>query len=417
MNIIELLKEASRTARYITNLSDSKIRTTLKKTAERLLEKQAFVLDENRKDLLEMELLNPKYDRLELTSKRLHEMAEGMETIAGLPSPLGKKLSLAKRPNGMVITKISVPLGVVGVIYESRPNVTFDVFAICLKSGNVCVLKGGSEAARSNEALVSIIQEVLAEEGLPPAICTLLPSSRDAATALLNAVGRVDVVIPRGGASLISYVRERARVPVIETGAGVCHVYFDKDGDAQMAESIVSNAKTRRVSVCNALDCLIIHSRRLESLKEICGKKLQSQNVEIYADLPSYFSLSGHYPPELLKKASIEHYGYEFLDYKMSIKTVASFDEALDCIAMNGSKHSECIVSSNMRTIRKFQQNVDAACIYANASTAFTDGGQFGFGGEIGISTQKLHARGPMSLPELTTYKYLIKGSGQIRPL
>jgi glutamate-5-semialdehyde dehydrogenase len=415
MNTYELLKQAAIASRAISGLSDDKIQIVLESTVGRLLEKQAFILAENEKDLARMKPSDPKYDRLRLTPERLLGMAEDMRSVASLPSPLGKVLSRTERPNGMVITKITVPFGVIGIIYEARPNVTFDVFSLCLKSGNVCVLKGGSDAEFSNKALVSLIHEVLEMYAIPPAICTLLPSNREATAKLLNATGLVDLIIPRGSSSLINNVRAKAHIPVIETGAGICHIYFDKEGDEHTAQSIVLNAKTRRVSVCNALDCLIIHNDRLESLPFICNKELQEKNVILYADEPSYAILSAHYPPELLQPASKEHYGTEFLDYKMSIKTVTSFDEAVEHIVKYSSKHSECIITQNPETILKFQQYVDAACVYANVSTAFTDGAQFGFGAEIGISTQKLHARGPMALPELTTYKYLIEGDGQIR--
>ena len=314
----------------------------------------------------------------------------------------------------MKIQKVTVPFGVVGIIYEARPNVTFDVFSLCLRSGNVCVLKGGSDAEMSNRALVGIIHDVLLRNGINPAVCTLLPSSREATDMMLHAVGLVDLIIPRGSASLISFVRENARVPVIETGAGVCHAYFDKEGDKEKGQAIVNNAKTRRVSVCNALDCLLIHRDRLLDLPYIC-RKLADSCVVIYADGPSYDSLSGFYPAELLQQATDDSFGKEFLDYKMAIRTVDNIREALAHIACFGSKHSECIISESAEDIALFQQAVDAACVYANVSTAFTDGAQFGFGAEIGISTQKLHARGPMALPELTTYKYLISGNGQIR--
>jgi glutamate-5-semialdehyde dehydrogenase len=304
---------------------------------------------------------------------------------------------------------------VIGIIYEARPNVTFDVFSLCLKSGNVCVLKGGSDADASNRVLASIIRRILEKHGVNPAVCTLLPAEREATAALLNAVGLVDLLIPRGSSSLINYVRDNAHIPVIETGAGICHTYFDKTGDKEKARAIVNNAKTRRVSVCNALDCLIIDEQRLPDLPYIC-EELQKSNVEIYADGASYETLScGNYPSELLKQATPESYGTEFLDYKMSIRTVADVSEALDHIARYSSKHSECIISESMDSIRYFEQAVDAACVYANVSTAFTDGAQFGMGAEIGISTQKLHARGPMALPELTTYKYIIEGNGQTR--
>ena len=361
-----------------------------------------------------MDPMNPKYDRLKLTEERLAGIAEDMKNVASLPSPLRRLLSETVRPNGMVIRKVAVPFGVVGVIYEARPNVTFDVFSLCFKSGNACVLKGGSDADSSNRALVAIIHDVLSEQGVDPAVCTLLPSDREATTELLNAVGLVDLIIPRGSSSLINFVRNHARVPVIETGAGICHTYFDKDGDKEKGREIVNNAKTRRVSVCNALDCLIVHRDRLGDLPYLCGK-LSDSNVIIYADKPAFAALSGRYPADLLQPATANSFGTEFLDYKMAIRTVSSLDEALQHISRYSSKHSESIVSESMETIHRFQQMVDAACVYANVSTAFTDGAQFGFGAEIGISTQKLHARGPMSLPELTTYKYIIEGDGQIR--
>lgn len=415
MNVQELLKQTVTASRSLSGLSDEKIAEILEKTADELLKKQDFVLAENGKDLALMSSSDPKYDRLKLTPERLQGIAGDMQSVAKLPSPLGKVLSETARPNGMVITKISAPFGVIGIIYEARPNVTFDVFSLCLKSGNACVLKGGSDAAFSNKALVSIIHEVLQKYGANPAACTLLPPGREATTELLNAVGLVDLVIPRGSSSLINYVRENARIPVIETGAGICHTYFDIDGDVEKGHNIVLNAKTRRVSVCNALDCLIIHRGRLKGLPAICSEELAQKQVVIYADEPSYHALVGYYPAPLLHHAEEEHYGTEFLDYKMSIKTVNSLNEALEHITKYSSKHSECIISENQEAIRQFQQSVDAACVYANVSTAFTDGAQFGFGAEIGISTQKLHARGPMALPELTTYKYLIEGNGQIR--
>lgn len=415
MNTKEQIKQTATASRTISGLSDEKIREILQQVGDKLIEQQEIVLIENEKDLKRMSPSDPKYDRLRLTPETLQGIAADMRNVGGLPSPLGKVLDRTTRPNGMGITKISVPFGVIGIIYEARPNVTFDVFSLCLKSGNACILKGGSDADYSNKAFVSIIHEVLRKFDINPAVCTLLPPGREATTELLNAVGLVDLIIPRGSSSLIHFVRENTRIPVIETGAGICHTYFDKEGDVKKGQAIVLNAKTRRVSVCNALDCLIIHRDRLQDLLAICNKELQEKNVVIYADKPSYNILSGHYPPELLQHAEEEHYGTEFLDYKMSIKTADTFSEALEHIARYSSKHSESIVSENPETIRQFQQSVDAACVYANVSTAFTDGAQFGFGAEIGISTQKLHARGPMALPELTTYKYLIEGNGQIR--
>lgn len=414
MSIHNLLEQTAKASRGLLSLSDDRINRILQDTAEELFNNQAYILEENAKDLARMDMANPKYDRLKLTADRLADIAGDMQKVSSLPSPLGKIVSETKRPNGMTIQKITVPFGVIGVIYEARPNVTCDVFSLCLKSGNACLLKGGSDAHYSNSALTKIIHRVLERAGISPAICTLLPPDREATTELLNAVGWVDLIIPRGSSSLIQFVRDHARVPVIETGAGICHTYFDKEGDTIKGQEIVNNAKTRRVSVCNALDCLIIHQDRLSDLAAICNK-LQTSQVIIYADEPAYAALSGHYPEALLVPATPESFGTEFLDYKMSVRTVASFDEALEHIARYSSKHSESIISENKENIRIFQQVVDAACVYANVSTAFTDGAQFGFGAEIGISTQKLHARGPMALPELTTYKYIIEGDGLIR--
>ena len=412
--INELLQQTLAASRQLVMLDDATINRVLLDTADALMSCQAEVLAANAEDLRRMDPANPKYDRLKLTEKRLAGIAGDMKNVASLPSPLGRLLSEAVRPNGMVIRKVTVPFGVIGVIYEARPNVTFDVFSLCFKSGNACVLKGGSDADCSNRALVAIIHDVLASQDIDPAICILLPPDREATTELLNAVGLVDLIIPRGSSSLINFVRDHARVPVIETGAGICHTYFDKEGDKEKGREIVNNAKTRRVSVCNALDCLIVHADRLADLPYICGK-LADSDVTIYADEPAFAALAGHYPAALLQPATAESFGTEFLDYKMSVRTVASLDEALAHIARYSSKHSESIVSESAEAVRRFQQMVDAACVYANVSTAFTDGAQFGFGAEIGISTQKLHARGPMALPELTTYKYIIEGEGQTR--
>jgi glutamate-5-semialdehyde dehydrogenase len=409
-----LIKKAASAVSSLINISDGEINKILNDTADALLRTKEAALAANRKDLLQMEESDPKYDRLKLTSERIDGIANDMRQVALLPSPLNRILKETVRPNGMKIRKISVPFGVIGIVYEARPNVTFDVFSLCIKSGNVCLLKGGSDATNSNCALVAIIHDVLRRHGIDPAVCTLLPPGHDATTALLRAVGYVDLAIPRGSSSLIRYVRENALIPVIETGAGICHTYFDRDGDREKGREIINNAKTRRVSVCNALDCLIIHRERLDDLPYICAK-LSDSSVLIYADELSMAALSGHYPASLLKLSTPESYGTEFLDYKMSIKTVDSQEEALIHIACNGSKHSECIISESEEAIQKFMQRVDAACVYANVSTAFTDGAQFGFGAEIGISTQKMHARGPMALQELTTCKYLITGNGQIR--
>ena len=409
-----MLKKAAEATISLQMISDSQVSDVLLEVASGLRAATDDILAANAHDLARMDPGNPKYDRLKLTPERIDGIASDMENVAGLPSPLGKVLSETVRPNGMTICKVTVPFGVVGVIYEARPNVTADVFSLCFRSGNVCVLKGGSDADDSSRAIVSVIHKVLAGQGIDTAVCTLLPADREATAELLGAVGLVDVIIPRGSSALINYVRENARIPVIETGAGICHTYFDKAGDVVKGAAIVNNAKTRRVSVCNALDCLVIHEERLGDLPAICSD-LSASNVIIYADEQAYAALEGNYPSELLQHAADDSFGTEFLDYKMSIRTVNSLEAALKHIAAYSSKHSECIVSEDPEAVGMFQKMVDAACVYANVSTAFTDGAQFGFGAEIGISTQKLHARGPMALPELTTYKYLIAGDGQVR--
>lgn len=414
MDLSATFKQIQKASASLVKLSDATINRILVDTADAALTNIPMLLQANARDLALMDPADPKYDRLKLTEERLQGIALDMKNVAFLPSPLGKELDAWVRPNGMKIKKIAVPFGVIGIIYEARPNVTFDVFSLCLKSGNACILKGGSDADHSNRALVEIIHSVLNKYGVDPAVCTLLPADRDATAQLLNAVGYVDLIIPRGSSSLINFVRDNARVPVIETGAGICHTYFDLSGDKTKGKDIITNAKTRRVSVCNALDCLVIHQDRLGDLPYLCSD-LSKSNVVIYADKASWDVLNGNYPPALLQQATPESFGTEFLDYKMSVRTVASFDEALEHIAQYSSKHSECIISEDNDTIASFQQLVDAACVYANVSTAFTDGAQFGFGAEIGISTQKMHARGPMALNEITTYKYIIEGNGQVR--
>ena len=414
MNTNDLILRAGEATASLATLTDTEINALLTDTAAALRTHYADILEANRLDLERMDAANPKYDRLLLTEERISSIASDMEHVATLPSPLGITYSTTERPNGMIIRKVSVPFGVIGIIYEARPNVTADVFALCIKSGNVCLLKGGSDAEFTNRKIVKIVHSVLIAHGIDTSVCTLLPAHREATACLLGAVGKVDLIIPRGSSALINYVRDNARVPVIETGAGICHTYFDALGDLVKGTAIVENAKTRRVSVCNALDCLIVHCNRLADLPSLCAP-LAKKNVTIYADEEAYNALCGQYPAELLCEATDEHFGTEFLDYKMSIRTVASIDEALRHIARYSSRHSECIVSEDEGAIRRFQRTVDAACVYANVSTAFTDGAQFGFGAEIGISTQKQHARGPMALPELTTYKYIIEGNGQVR--
>ena len=415
MNYREQFEYALSASREVNLLSDTKINEVLRKIADATEKSTGYILRENQKDLSRMDSSDPKYDRLKLTVDRLKSIADDMRNVSSLPSPLGKIISTTNRPNGLIITKISVPFGVIGVIYEARPNVTLDVFSLCLKSGNACVLKGGSDASYSNQAIVNIIHNTLEMTGINHRVLTLLPPGREATTELLNARGYVDLLIPRGSQGLIDYVRKHASIPVIETGAGICHTYFDEFGDLSKGIQIINNAKTRRVSVCNALDCLIIHSSRLSDLREIV-KPLIKNDVEIFADKNALSVLEGKYPEHLLNTATDESFGTEFLAYKMAIKTVSSFDEAVQHIAKYSSKHSEAIISENKTNCDLFQKVVDAAVVYVNTSTAFTDGAQFGLGAEIGISTQKLHARGPMGLEELTSYKWLVEGDGQIRP-
>lgn len=395
-------------------LSPVTINKVLLDVAQAAIDQTDYLLQENQKDLDRMDPADPKYDRLTLTAERIKAIAGDMENVAGLESPLGKVLSDNILPNGLQIKKVRVPLGVVGVIYEARPNVTFDVFALCFKTGNISILKGGSDADNSNRAIMKVIHGVLFAHGIDSNFVTLLPVEREATEALLNAVGYVDVLIPRGSQSLINYVRESSKVPVIETGAGIVHTYFDETGDLEKAVAIIDNAKTRRVSVCNALDCLIINSKRLGDLVHIT-EPLAAKQVQLFADKKSFEVLDGHYPAEFLAKAKPEHFGTEFLSMKMSIKTADTLEQALRHIAVNSSKHSEAIISEDELNIETFLNRVDAAAVYVNASTGFTDGAQFGLGAEIGISTQKLHARGPMGLEELTSYKWIVKGNGQVR--
>jgi len=415
MNFHQQFENTLGASRELNLLSVGKVDEILLKIADAADKSTAFILRENQKDLARMENSDPKYDRLKLSADRIRSIADDIRNVASLPSPLGRVLSESLRPNGLKITRVTVPFGVIGIVYEARPNVTFDVFSLCLKSGNACILKGGSDAIYSNQAIVSIIHNVLDINNINKNILALLPAGREATTELLNARGYVDLIIPRGSQGLIDYVRQHATIPVIETGAGICHTYFDEFGDLAKGIQIIHNAKTRRVSVCNALDCLIIHHSRLPDLPAIT-KLLGKSEVEIFADKYSFDVLEGKYPGHLLHNANDESYGTEFLSYKMAIKTVNSFDEAIAHIAKFSSKHSEAIISENRKNCELFLKVVDAAAVYVNASTAFTDGAQFGLGAEIGISTQKLHARGPMALEELTSIKWLVEGDGQIRP-
>ena len=408
-----LFIEARKAGKALAALSDETRNKILLAVAEEMIASKAELLRANELDLARMDRRSPLYDRLMLTEARIEGIAADMRNVALLPTPLGRVMLDRVLPNGLHLRKVAVPFGVIGVIYEARPNVTFDVFSLCFKSGNACVLKGGKDADDSNCAAIAIIQRVLEREGVPPQAATLLPATHEATGELLNAVGYVDVVIPRGGRKLIDFVRSNAHIPCIETGAGVVNTYFDKDGDLEIGKKIVFNAKTRRVSVCNALDCLIVHSDRLGDLPALCAP-LAAKNVEIYADERAFAALKDNYP--MLSPATPESFGTEYMDYKMAIRTVDSLQEALEHISQYGSGHSESIVTDDPAAAQAFQASVDAACVYVNAPTSFTDGAQFGLGAEIGISTQKLGARGPMGLEELTTYKWLITGYGQTRP-
>jgi glutamate-5-semialdehyde dehydrogenase len=410
--------QAAREASFaLAQLTETEINDTLLRVADAIVAHTDDLLAANQGDLERMDPQSPLYDRLQLTTQRIEAIAADMRHVATLPSPLGRVLSHTVLPNGLDIERVSVPFGVVGVVYEARPNVTFDVFALCLKSGNACVLKGGKDADETNRMAVKIITEALTQQALTQQVLTLLPSTHEATAALLHARGLVDVIIPRGGRRLIDFVREEATVPVIETGAGVCHTYFDLDGDVEMGARIVNNAKTRRVSVCNALDCLLVHQQRTADLPTLLRPLADSQ-VVIHADPLAYTWLLSHdgYPSRLLQVATADTYGTEFMDYAMALHMVADLDEALRHIRQYGSGHSECIVTQNAATADRFLRSVDAACVYHNAPTSFTDGAQFGLGAEIGISTQKLHARGPMALEALTTYKWIVRGEGQVRP-
>ena len=384
-------KDASRMLAVLDNDTRNLVLVTV---AQAIRQQKERLLRANAADLVQMDKSNPLYDRLLLTEARLDAIANDMENVSRLPSPLGRTLLEKVLPNGLRLRRVSVPFGVIGVIYEARPNVTFDVFSLCFKSGNACILKGGKDADNSNREAIALIHETLDTLHISPDVVALLPATHEATAQMLQATGYIDVCIPRGGRKLIDFVRDNAHIPVIETGAGVVNAYFDEDGDLEMGKRIIDNAKTRRVSVCNALDCLIIHRSRLADLPALL-EPLKQKNVEIYMDEA--------------------HYGIEFMDYKLAVKVVDSLDEAIAHISRYGSGHSECIITSSPTHALRFQQMVDAACVYVNAPTSFTDGAQFGLGAEIGISTQKLGPRGPMGLEEITTYKWLIEGNGQTR--
>ena len=414
--ITKQLQAVQQASRKIITLTDEAINHLLCALADSIPAHRDAILEANQKDIERMDPTDPMVDRLLLNTSRLEGIAADIRNVASLPSPLDSLLEERVLPNGLNLKKVTVPIGVIGIIYEARPNVTFDVFALCLKSGNATVLKGGSDAMYSNIAIVELIHSVLKEHGINPDTIYLLPAEREAAAVMLNAVGYIDMIIPRGSQKLIDFVRNNAKVPVIETGAGIVHTYFDKSGDLELGKQVIFNAKTRRPSVCNALDTLIIHLDRLGDLPALV-EPLQEKQVLLFADEAAFLALQSFYPEELLHRAEPEHFGTEFLSLKMSIKTVASLDEALEHIARYSSRHSEAIIATDPDTTATFLKLVDAAVVYANTSTAFTDGAQFGLGAEIGISTQKLHARGPMALKELTTYKWIIEGNGQVRPV
>lgn len=389
-NLFHRVKEVSK---ELLLLTDEQRNNILLRIADRAESSMEQLLVANSIDLQKLEKTNPLYDRLLLTPERITSIVADLRKVASLPSPLGLVSKERTLTNGLYLRRVSVPFGVIGVIFEARPNVCFDVFSICFKSGNACVLKGSHSAEESNRAIVALIHDVLREADVPIDVLALLPPTHEATANLLAAVGYVDLCIPRGGKKLIDFVRDNARVPVIETGAGVVHAYFDKDGDIEKGRNIIANAKMRRVSVCNALDCLLVHRERVADIPLLIES--MKDKVDIITD-----------------EATM---GTEWMDYKMSLKVVNSIDDAMAHIARYGSGHSECIITENKDTAAYFQKIVDAACVYVNAPTSFTDGAQFGMGAEIGISTQKLGPRGPMALEEMTTYKWLINGDGQIR--
>ena len=408
------LISAREAARELAHCDDARICSVLESLAENTIAAEREILEANLSDLSRMPESDPKYDRLLLDSDRLAAIASDLRSVAALPTPIGEVLEERRLDNGLELSKVRVPMGVIAVIFESRPNVTFDVFALCLKTRNACVLKGSSDAHDTNKVVVKLIHKVLKEHSLSTSTVLLAPPQRQWLPLILQATDTIDLAIPRGSKGLIDFVRNKATVPVIETGAGIVHTYVDASADLEKAKAIITNAKTRRVSVCNALDTLVLHRNLLPALAELMQSMGEDYRVEVFADEAAYEALDGHYAASL-RHASDEHFGTEFLSLRMSIKTVSGLDEALEHIHRYSSKHSEAIVAENPEVIEQFLNYVDAAAVYANSSTAYTDGGQFGMGAEIGISTQKLHARGPMALPELCSYKWVVRGSGQIR--
>lgn len=415
LSLKDIFQQTKSVCKQLVSMNDEQRNQVLRNLSEAIHRDIPALLEANRSDLNRMDPDNPLYDRLQLTKDRLEAIAQDIRHVADLPSPLNRILKHTVLENGLDLQRISVPFGVIGVIYEARPNVTFDVFSLCFKAGNACLMKGGQDADASNQAIIKLIRQVLQQNNIDPAVATLLPSTHEATSEMLNAVGYIDLCIPRGGKKLIDFVRNTAKIPVIETGAGVVNTYFDVDGDIEKGQKIINNAKTRRPAVCNALDCLIIHEQRLNDLIKLCYP-LTAHQVKLYADQKAYQALQHQYPSALLFHADDGTFGTEFMNFSMAIKTVSSLDEALRHIEDYGSGHSECIITENAYRADLFLQQVDAACVYVNAPTSFTDGGQFGLGAEIGISTQKLGPRGPMGLEEITTYKWIVRGNGQIRP-
>jgi len=413
-SIQALLIEAGEATRSINSATDGKKQEVLLKLAQEIVANTELIISENKKDLDRMPDTDPKKDRLLLNEARIKDLATSLSDVANLPDPTGQLMLESTTKNGLQIQKKTVPLGVVGVIYESRPNVTIDVAALCIRSGNVCVLRGGSDALYTNVVLVDIIHKVLRDAGLSPAIVQLLPTDRKYISEMLTAVKYIDIIIPRGSQQLIDFVRENSLVPTIETGAGVCHTYVEQSADLEKAAAIVVNAKVSRPSVCNALDTIVVDRFVMKGLLKLATPGLQAYNVEIFADEESYPVLKElNYP--YLQQATEEDFGREFLDFKCSVKVVEDYEEAVKHISRYSSKHSEAIVTTNQELGERFLNEIDAAAVYINASTRFTDGGVFGLGAEIGISTQKLHARGPFALEKLVTEKWYVRGDGQIR--
>jgi glutamate-5-semialdehyde dehydrogenase len=410
-NGLALTREA---ARELAGCADQSIREVLYGLADRAMQACDDILAANRLDLARMPEADPRYDRLLLNRERLGAIADDLRFVADLPSPVGEILEERQLDNGLELSKVRVPMGVIAVIFESRPNVTFDVFALCLKTRNACVLKGSSDAHDTNTVVVRLMHEVLEANGIDTAAVFLAPPQREFLPQILRATGYIDLAIPRGSKGLIDFVRDNSRIPVIETGAGIVHTYVHASADLEKAKDIITNAKTRRVSVCNALDTLVLDRTLLPELPGLMKTMGEAHGVEVFADPDAFGALEGHYAG-ILNRAEEEHFGQEFLSLRLSIKTVDGPEQALDHIHRHSSKHSEAIVAEDPAVIEEFLNKVDAAAVYANTSTAFTDGGQFGMGAEIGISTQKLHARGPMALPELTSYKWVVRGNGQVR--